>query len=346
MGESFVRHAPARLGSVSRGNTDSIRFVPRFHTRGVIMSRRSTCVLFSAVIALCAASTPAFGQNAAAVVDAAAIRAAGGPAAGGPAPNTPADSAYGDSKGKGSKQPAMRSDARHLFTGILKDQRAIALSPFHLHGSDMKWFLPSAVGIGAAFAADREVEENLGPSSTRVNVSKRVSVAGAPATVLGAAGAMYFVGRMTSNDRLRETGLLSVEAVVDQFIVVASLKQVTNRERPNRTNGNTEFYDGGTAFPSGTAGTSWALAAVVGEEYKDKPLVRWGVYGLATAVSVARVTELKHAPSDGVGGGLIGCLIGRHVAHSVDGKSSRSSVLPYFNAATRSYGLTYSVAAF
>ena len=43
----------------------------------------------------------------------------------------------------------------------------------------------------------------------------------------------------------------------------------------------------------------------------DKPLVVFGSYGLATAISLSRVGGLKHFPSDVLIGATIGELIGR-----------------------------------
>ena len=51
----------------------------------------------------------------------------------------------------------------------------------------------------------------------------------------------------------------------------------------------------------------------IAHEYHDQPLICWGAYGVAAAVSASRVTGLKHHPSDVVIGGALGFLIGRYV---------------------------------
>ena len=47
----------------------------------------------------------------------------------------------------------------------------------------------------------------------------------------------------------------------------------------------------------------------------DKPLVVFGSYGLASAISLSRVGGLKHFPSDVLIGATIGELIGRYMYH-------------------------------
>ena len=136
--------------------------------------------------------------------------------------------------------------------------------------------------------------------------------------------------------------MLATEALIDEFVVVSAVKAATNRERPNKTNGRQDFFDGGRSFPSGHAAASWSFAAVVAEQYHDRPLVRWGAYGLATAVCVARVTATKHSPSDVFVGGLIGYLIGRHVAKrgAATGGSTSFMIAPVADVSTRTFGVS------
>ncbi len=55
------------------------------------------------------------------------------------------------------------------------------------------------------------------------------------------------------------------------------------------------------------------MASVIADEYKDRPLVRFSAYGLATAVSIARYTGRNHFLSDSLVGGAIGYGIGHYV---------------------------------
>ena len=57
----------------------------------------------------------------------------------------------------------------------------------------------------------------------------------------------------------------------------------------------------------------WTVAAVVGEKYKERPLVRFGACGVATLVSASRFTGRNHFLSDLLVGSAIGYGIGHYV---------------------------------
>jgi hypothetical protein len=204
---------------------------------------------------------------------------------------------------------------RDIGADLIRDQRDIWTSPFRLHKRDTKWLVPAGLAFGLMLGTDREINEHVALNPGLHHPSAVISRFGAGYTLLGASGAMYLAGRFGGHDRLRETGLLAFEALVDQYVVVTALKQATNRERPEKVNGNQDFWDGGSAFPSGHTAASWAFASVVAHEYDDVPAVKWAAYGLAATVTVARVTSSKHSPSDVFVGAVVGYLIGRHVTH-------------------------------
>ena len=125
---------------------------------------------------------------------------------------------------------------------------------------------------------------------------------------------MYFLGRYTADSRLRETGILATQAMVHAIIFTGVLEAATNRKLPNGS-GESEFWNGGDAWPSGHASMFWALSTVVAEQYHDRPSVRFGAYSVATAVSVWRFTGRQHFPSDAVASTVVGYLVGRWVVH-------------------------------
>jgi hypothetical protein len=51
-----------------------------------------------------------------------------------------------------SPSPTLESK---FFKNILRDQKAIWTSPFHLHGSDARWLAPLGLGTAAVIATDR-----------------------------------------------------------------------------------------------------------------------------------------------------------------------------------------------
>jgi membrane-associated phospholipid phosphatase len=248
---------------------------------------------------------------------------------------------------------------RRFFYNILRDQRAIWTAPFHVGRDDARWLLPLGLSTGALFATDRrtagELAEN-GEHQTRLRISRDVSRGGAIYTTSGIAAAFYLIGRAAKNSRARETGLLGAEALIDGGIVSTALKAITQRPRPRVDDASGEFFDRGNSFPSGHATSAWSLATVIANEYgKRRPLVRFGLYGLAAAVSLSRYTGRNHFLSDVLVGSAIGYGIGRYVYRthhdpSIDGESGQStssgrrsklrpSAVPLYSRAARSYGV-------
>lgn len=201
---------------------------------------------------------------------------------------------------------------RHVLADILRDQRDIWASPFHLARGDAKWLAPLGISAAALLASDQETGE-LGNSRRRISVSKDVSLAGNMYSTGGLAAAFYLVGRASGNARARETGLLGGEALIDSALVFTVLKNISQRPRPTHDDAQGEFFDGGHSFPSGHAASAWALATVVAHEYRRHRVVQFGAYGLAAAVSVSRYTGRNHFLSDVLVGSALGYGVGRYV---------------------------------
>lgn len=240
-------------------------------------------------------------------------------------------------------QPRVPYDEGRFFKDLLHDEKAIWTSPLHLKQGDAKWLIPLSAATVALFATDQRASNQLGASQARLDVSRDVSRFGSRYATFGAAGAFYLVGRLTHNDRARETGLLGAEALIHSVIVRSAIKLASGRERPNKIQGDGGFLDSGKSFPSGHAITTWALATVVAEEYRDKPLIRFGAYGVAAAVSVSRFTGRNHYPSDVLVGSALGYLIGHYVVRqhgTYDRARPITFITPYLNRNSRTYGLS------
>jgi membrane-associated phospholipid phosphatase len=206
---------------------------------------------------------------------------------------------------------------KKFFANILDDQRAIWTSPFHLHRKDSKWLAPLGLSTLAVLATDRRTSGELvehGDNLNRLRISRHVSQLGSMYATAGLAGALYLTGRATHNNHLRETGLLSAEALIDSGILVTALKTVSQRQRPPADHSSGEFFDGGKSFPSGHASSAWSIATIIAQEYgRHRPLVQIGAYGLATAVSLSRFSGRNHFLSDVLVGSAIGYATGRYV---------------------------------
>jgi membrane-associated phospholipid phosphatase len=241
---------------------------------------------------------------------------------------------------------------RQFFKNILRDQKAIWTSPFHLRGRDARWLAPLGVGTAALIATDRRSGDKIGEFHDQLDFSRVVSYAGSDYGVSGVALTFYLAGRAKHNERARETGLLGAEALIDSAIVVNVLKAATQRRRPLAVKGRGDFFKGGSSFPSGHAIESWSLATVIANEYHDHRLVQVTAYGIAGLVSLSRFTGRRHYLSDVLVGSAMGYGIGRYVyrahhrqtADSDDEEESRGRsrrwplIAPEYDRRARVYG--------
>jgi membrane-associated phospholipid phosphatase len=251
-----------------------------------------------------------------------------------------------------SSSPALE---KQFFKNILSDQKAIWTSPFHLKGRDAHWLVPLGLGTAGLIATDQSTGDEIAESTRQLNASRIVSYAGSGYGVGGVALTFYLVGRAKHDDRARETGLLGAEALIDSAIVVTALKEITQRSRPLSGKSRSDFFDGGSSFPSGHSIATWSLATVIANEYHDHRLVQVAAYGIAGAVSVARFTGEKHYLSDVLVGSAMGYGIGRYVYHAHHRKTTSDSdnedesrgrsrawplIAPQYDRRVREYGAT------
>jgi membrane-associated phospholipid phosphatase len=232
---------------------------------------------------------------------------------------------------------------------VALDQAGIWTSPFRLESRDALWLVPFAGATAVAIHYDPSAVQELGIDKSRIDASNTISQFGSTYATIGAGGTVYLIGRFTHNDHLAETGRLGTEAVIDASLVAEALKLATNRERPDEGNGTGGFWPHGTrsfsdSFPSGHAIGSWALARVIAAEYPNKP-TQIGVYAFATAISVSRVTSLKHFPSDALVGSVLGYLIGGYVVrhHAGQDFDSGLSFIPVLDVSTHTFGASVEV---
>ena len=202
--------------------------------------------------------------------------------------------------------PPSNTSITGFAVDFLSDQKAIWTSPFHMTAGDAKFLAPAAVGVGTLAIFDHKISNSVKSDTGLRSPSKAISDVGliAPYAV---PGTLWFLGATRHDSHAAEAGRLGLEAQLNSEVVMNVIKIATGRTRPN--------MEDNRSFPSGHAMSAFALAAVMSREYHDKPLVVFGSYGFATAVSLARVGGLNHFPSDVLAGAVIGELIGRYVVH-------------------------------
>jgi membrane-associated phospholipid phosphatase len=200
---------------------------------------------------------------------------------------------------------------RPFFRHLAGDQRNFWSAPFHMKSDDAKLFAPFAAFTAASIAGDRWISRQVPDAPSQLKRSQNVSNYAAYSLV-GAAGGAYLWGHFSHNDHLRETGFLAGEAALNSTAVAYLFKAVTQRPRPLESGGSGTFFQGGSSFPSEHAAIAWSVASVVAHEYPG-PLTQLAAYGLASTVTMTRVTGKQHFASDVLIGSALGWYFGRQV---------------------------------
>jgi membrane-associated phospholipid phosphatase len=222
-----------------------------------------------------------------------------------PLPDAPSSSAQG---GSGSFGKTVGGIARTIG----EDEWHLIKAPFKTNA-----FVWDALVVGATgvlIANDESVLYQVPVSwhQTSLNISD-----GATYGTAAIAGGVYFTGLITKNEHAQETGIRTAEATVDSVIMYGVMKAVFQRQRPYTGVGEGKFFSGNWtngSFPSGHAMFSWTIASTVAHQYHSVPLDIL-MYGLASSVSVTRVTAGQHFPADVFVGSVLGYLVGDYVAH-------------------------------
>jgi len=133
--------------------------------------------------------------------------------------------------------PAFAQDATEFSTkevakDIVFDQKQIWTSPFRMTRQNAKWWLIFGAATGALIATDRRSSQQLPNTRDQLAVGRHISQAGALYTLIPITGGLYLGGVLAKQPKVRETGLLGAEALVDGLIVSEILKAATSRQRP------------------------------------------------------------------------------------------------------------------
>ena len=147
-------------------------------------------------------------------------------------------------------------------------------------------------------------------------------------------GTMFAGGLGLHNEKLADSGFLSLESVGYATLIDVGIKGLTERERPRDTHDPYQFLGpggsshGSSSFVSGDAIAAFAFASSVSEVWQT-PWITWPLYALATAVAFQRTEADAHWLSDVVGAAFLGHAIGKtivhmHYRHDIDGR-----LMPY-----------------
>ena len=210
-----------------------------------------------------------------------------------------------------SLQPSHPSLERMVVPNILADQKAFWTAPSRARADDVAWAVPFVAATSLLIGSDTSIEQKLPTNHRLIQRSQDFSNLGA-ASLISAAGAFYFSGRLGHNDHARETGLLGGEALINGLLDASLMQVAARRNRPLEGDGKGKFWQDGSSFPSEHAAAAWSVATVVAHEYPGT-MTKLLSYGLASAVSVSRVTGREHFASDVFIGSALGWYEGRQI---------------------------------
>lgn len=202
----------------------------------------------------------------------------------------------------------LRQDGAALLTGVVE-------APHNaIQTRNLKWELPIAAATAALIAtADTPASRLIQSHSTLQRQADRWSNIGL-ALELGGTGISYIIGCGEHREGLRSTSQTALEAAGAAMALDVAVKRATNRQRPPVNKSTGEFWEGGTSFASGHATASFAIASVIAHRYANHRWLKWGAYGLAAGVSLARYPARQHFLSDILVGGTLGYVTGTYLA--------------------------------
>jgi membrane-associated phospholipid phosphatase len=223
--------------------------------------------------------------------------------------------------------------------GVLTDSGKIVASPLHWESHD--WLkLGLVLGVTSTlFLVDRDVK-NFAQSHQSPVASKVATFGndlGNPLYTLPPVGAFYLYGYLADDHKARRASLLSLESLAISGVVASGIKVVAQRHRPNTGQSPTDWSGPNLSlknlsFCSGHTASSFSIATIFAEEYKDNAFVPPIAYGLATLTGLSRIYSNAHWSSDAFFGAALGYFVSKGVLslHKED-KTKREnhlSILP------------------
>jgi membrane-associated phospholipid phosphatase len=212
-----------------------------------------------------------------------------------------------------------------LVTNIVHDQKPIWTFPGKVvQGQHWKPVLAVALGTAALVALDPYTEpyfhDRSGFSSYKTGPLRgRNTTLAITMTPL----AFYLAGLAEHRPHARNTGLLAAEAIADTQIVSFVIKQAVGRLKPSDIPAHGDLRDtwfqyrspflNAGSFPSGHTASAFAVASVISERYREHRWIPWVAYGAATFLSLTRLPDQAHFPSDI----FMGAALGYGISHFV-----------------------------
>jgi len=148
--------------------------------------------------------------------------------------------------------------------------------------------------------------------------------------------------------REKSAALLTLQSFLLTQGIITGTKYITGRNRPEDSDDAFDFEgptkgDTNASFPSGHAGSAFAVASVLSETYgTDNPWVPWIAYPLAAGTALSRVNDNKHWFSDVFFGSAVGYFVGTTITrYSPFLKRNNLTFLPFSKGNASGVGLAY-----
>jgi membrane-associated phospholipid phosphatase len=210
-----------------------------------------------------------------------------------------------------------------LPANLLTDQKGIWLFPRQL--AKGKHWLPAVAVVGVTsvlVVADPHTAPYFRTTGTFGGFNRLFSGLNTGAFIAAVPASIYAVGLIRKDSYAQSTALLAAEAFADGFALDLAFKGITGRREPLQYAGNGPYADSffnGTHNPFHSGGfysvhamSAVSVATVIAHRYRDHRWVPFVAYGLAGAISFARITSSNHFPSDVFFGGAMGFVIARY----------------------------------
>lgn len=213
-----------------------------------------------------------------------------------------------------------RESLRALLQRTEHDAVDLTTAPARWRSHEWTRFGEGIALVGVAYAADTKILDALQRNHRHITdqyLHRVTSLGGGLGEQLTVAAIV--TGYLTHDGRLMNTGIDAFESSLwAAGIVTPAIKRIAGRARPIQHEGQHSYhpFNGSyQSFPSGHSTNAWAIATAVATRYEDQRAVPIVAYALATSVSLARVNERKHFPSDVVAGALIAHAVAKSIVH-------------------------------
>jgi membrane-associated phospholipid phosphatase len=235
-----------------------------------------------------------------------------------------------------------------IVKAFFEDEKKLWTSPVKLVNNEKIYWAPVLGATIFALSRDEKIYSEFKSFQAKhkwvSDVSPVITYGGENITVLSAGALFYLGGIAFHNDKAKQTGLLSVQALVHAGIIVTLGKYFTGRQRPEYDKGKDYWHwfptsfnafkngysqAGYDAFPSGHTIAAWSVATVIAKQYKDKKIIPVICYTLASGVGLSRLTEDAHWMSDVIIGAALGYSIGNFVVR--ERSDTKFSIFPTTN---------------